>query len=140
MNVAEVMSENPEYLAADASIREAAARMRETRRGFTPIAHKDKLVGIVTDRDIAIRATAEGKSADDRVGDIATGKVLYCYESDDVRKVLQDMQDQGVQRLVVLNNERNKDMVGVVTLSDIASHCDNDELAKRVVNACRHYH
>lgn len=140
MQVADIMTRHPEYLDAQASIREAAARMKETRRGFTPLAEKDKLVGIVTDRDIAIRAAAEGKSPDEPVSSIASGKVLYCYESDDIRDVLQNMQDREVQRLVVLNNENNKDLTGVVTLSDIASRCDSDDMARRVVNACRHYH
>lgn len=140
MHVKDVMTGKPEYLNADATIREAAMRMKNDDRGFTPVSGRDKLVGIVTDRDIAVRAMAEGKSPDDKISSILTGQVFYCYEDDDINKVLQDMQDQEVQRLVVLNNEKNKDFVGVVSLSDIADHCDNDDLSRRIVNACRHYH
>lgn len=140
MHVKDVMTGKPEYLSADATIREAAMRMKDDNRGFTPIAGRDKLVGIVTDRDIAVRAMASGKSPDDKVSSILTSQVFYCYQDDDINKVLQYMQDQEVQRLVVLNNEKNKDFVGVVSLSDIADHCDNDDLSRRIVNACRHYH
>lgn len=140
MRVKEVMSVRPEYLDKNATIREAALRMRQDDRGFTPIADKDKLVGIITDRDITIRATAEGKSPDEKVGSILTSTVLYCYENDDIADVLQNMQDQEVQRLVVLNNDKNKDITGVVSLSDIADKCDSDDLSRRIAKACRHYH
>lgn len=140
MRVRDVMTSKPEYLDVDASIREAALRMKEADRGFTPIARNDEIVGILTDRDIAVRAIAEGKSADDKVSSILTSKVLYCYEDDDIADVLQNMQDQEVQRLIVLNNEKNKDLAGVVSLSDIADKCDSDDLGRRIVNACRHYH
>lgn len=140
MKVSDVMTAKPEYLDVNASIREAAMRMKETGRGFTPVADNEKLVGIITDRDIAVRATAEGKSADEKVGSIATGKVLYCYANDNIHDVLQNMHDQQVQRLVVLNNEKNKDLAGVITLGDIASVCNNDDMSRRVVTACRHYH
>ncbi|UTF61727.1 CBS domain-containing protein [Gilvimarinus sp. DA14] len=140
MKVRDMMTERPEYLEQEATIREAAERMRDTGRGFTPIAHNEKIVGIVTDRDIAIRAVAEGKSPDEQVGKIASGKVLYCYEDDSPAEVLQSMQDQQVQRLVVLNNPSNKDFVGVISLSDIAAHSQSADLSKRVTNASRLYH
>ncbi|WP_041522294.1 CBS domain-containing protein [Gilvimarinus agarilyticus] len=140
MKVQDVMTEKPEYLDVNASIREAAMGMRESGRGFTPVADHEKIVGILTDRDIAVRAMANGKSPDDKVGSITSGKVLYCYQEDQLADVLQNMQDQQVQRLVVLNNPKNKDFVGVVSLADIASHCTTDDLSRRVANASRHYH
>lgn len=140
MQVKQIMTSKPEYLDANATIREAAMRMREEGRGFTPIAEREKLVGVVTDRDIALRGLADGKTGDDPVSAVMSGKLLYCYEDDDITTVLQNMQDQAVQRLVVLNNKKNKDFVGVIALSDIASHCEEGDLAKRVVNCCRHYH
>lgn len=140
MRVAEVMSERPEYLDVNATIHEAALHMKNAGRGFTPITKNDKLVGILTDRDIAIRAMAEGKAANEKVSSILTSSVLYCYENDDIADVLQRMQDQEVQRLVVLNNDRNKDVAGVVSLSDIADNCEDDDIGRRIVYACRHYH
>ena len=140
MQVKQIMSAKPEYLDASATIREAAARMQEHNRGFTPIAEREKLVGVVTDRDIALRGVANGKTPDDPISSVMSGKLLYCYEGDDIKDVLQNMHDQGVQRLVVLNNDKNKDFVGVVSISDVAGKCDSDDIAKRLAHCCRHYH
>ncbi|MEX0618971.1 MAG: CBS domain-containing protein [Pseudohongiellaceae bacterium] len=141
MKVREVMSTRPEYISADASIREAARYMKEMNAGFAPVAQDDKLVGVVTDRDLTVRALADGKSPDDKVSSVETPKVLYCLEDDEIEKVLDNMEDQHVQRLIVLNNADNKDFVGVVTLSDIADHSSDDpRVTQRIVDCCRHYH
>ncbi len=142
MQVKQLMTDKPEYIDANATIREAAQRLNETGRGFTPVAEREKLVGVLTDRDIALRTMANGKTADDQVSSIMSGKVLYCYEGDDIKDVLQNMFQQSVQRLVVLNNKTNKDFVGVVTLSDIAEQCDkkDTDLMQRVVHCCQQYH
>lgn len=140
MQVKDVMTGKPEYLDVSASILEVSQRMRDDDRGFTPIAENEKIVGVVTDRDIAVRAVAEGKSPNEKIRTILTGKVLYCFQDDDVKEVLQNMQTNDVQRLVVLNNEKNKDFVGVITVGDIADKCEDDDMAKRIVNASRHYH
>jgi CBS domain-containing protein len=65
MQVKEVMSSKPEFLSADATIAETARRMREMNTGFAPIAENDQIIGIVTDRDLVLRAMADGKSLDD---------------------------------------------------------------------------
>lgn len=140
MQVKEVMTKRPQYLDADATIREAAELMRKNNNGFEPLVRGDKIVGTITDRDIAIRAVADGKNPDDKVSTIATEKVLYTFEDDDVKDVVKNMQEQNVQRLVVLNNPNDKDFIGVVTVGDIADHCDDDELAKQLVNCSKHYH
>ncbi len=140
MQVKDVMTSKPEYLDASATIREAAIRMHEHNRGFTPVGEREKLVGVVTDRDIALRGIAEGKTPDDPISSVMSSKVLYCYQGDEIADVLQNMNDQGVQRLAVLNNPKNKDFVGVVALSDIAVQCKDADLAQRIVNCCRHYH
>lgn len=140
MQVKDVMTDKPEYLEASATIREAAIRMQEHNRGFTAIGEREKLVGVVTDRDIALRGIGKGKTPDDPISSVMSGKVLYCYQDDEVTSVLQNMQDQGVQRLAVLNNDKNKDFVGVVALSDIAEKCKDADLAQRIANCCRTYH
>ncbi|SDU19591.1 CBS domain-containing protein [Halopseudomonas salegens] len=140
MQVKDVMTGKPEYLDANASILEASQRMRDNQRGFTPVADKGKIVGVVTDRDIAVRAVAEGKSPNESVSSILSSKVLYCFQDDDVKTVLQSMQNNGVQRFVVLNNDKNKDFVGVVTVGDIADKCEGSDMAQRIANASRHYH
>ncbi len=140
MQVKDVMTNKPEYLDASATIREAAIRMQEHNRGFTPVGEREKLVGVVTDRDIALRGIADGKTPDDPVSSVMSSNVLYCFQGDDISGVLQNMQDQGVQRLAVLNNADNKEFVGVVAISDIAQQCKDADLAQRIVNCCRHYH
>ena len=143
MQVKSLMSSKPEYIDANATIREAAQRLAEDDRGFTPVAERERLVGVVTDRDIALRSLANGKTADDKVSSVMSGKVLYCYEDEDVKDVLQNMFQNSVQRLIVLNNCTNKDFVGVISLSDIAEKCENPsdpEMMQRVVHCCRQYH
>lgn len=142
MQVKELMTPKPEYLEVDQTVREAAVRMLEEDRGFVPISEKEKLVGVLTDRDIALRAMADGKDANAKVGTVMSSKVLYCYQDDDIIDVLQNMTQMNVQRLVVLNNKKNKDFVGVVSLSDIADRCGEKDvdMMRRVVNCCRHYH
>lgn len=139
MKVQQLMSRKPEYLEASATIGEAVARMGDQNRGFTPIADREKLVGVVTDRDIALRGLAKGKTADDPISSVMSRQPRYCYEDDGIKDVLQNMQDQGVQRLLVMNNSRNKDFIGVISLADIAEACNEPEWAGRIVNCCRHY-
>ena len=140
MQVKEVMSSMPEFVSADATIAETARRMREMNTGFVPIAENDQIIGIVTDRDLVVRAMADGKSLDDKIISIKTPKVLYCAEDDDVKEVLKNMEEQHVQRLIVLNNRQDKDCIGVVTLADIADRSEDPETNKCIVDCCRHYH
>lgn len=141
MQVREVMSRRPNVLGADATIREAAMQMRDDSIGLIPVSRGEKLVGMVTDRDITIRAIADGMSPDDKVSKIISDEVLYCFESDDIKAVLKNMHEQKVQRLIVLNNEQSKDLVGIVSVADIADKCKNDgESAKAIAECCSHYH
>lgn len=140
MQVKDVMTQQPTYFDADVSLREVARRMLEDDTGFELLSDGNKVTGVITDRDIAIRSVAEGKSPDDKASSIATGRVLYTYRNESIEHVLQNMADHNVQRLLVLNNAENKDLAGVVTLGDIADHCNNDTLARKIVNAARHYH
>lgn len=139
MKVRDVMTKRPHYLDSDVTIQEVVQTMRDNNTGFEPLVNNDKVVGVVTDRDIAIRAFSEGKNPNDKASSIATERVLYTFENDDITDVVQNMVDQQVQRLLVLNNDTNKDLSGVITLSDIADHCDDADLAKKLVSAARHY-
>lgn len=141
MQVKDVMSARPKTLAADATIREAAIQMRDCESGIMPIAKNDKLIGMVTDRDITIRAVADGKSLDDKVTSILAEEVLYCFEDDDVMAILENMHEQQVQRLIVLNDQENKDLVGIVSVADIADQCQDDaQSALAIAKCCSHYH
>ncbi|WP_150304943.1 CBS domain-containing protein [Pseudomonas saliphila] len=139
MQVSQVMTSRPEFTDADTSIRDVARRMIEQESGFVPIADGEALVGVVTDRDLALRTLADDKSAADKVSSIMTKEILFCYEQDDITDVLRQMREFQVQRLVVLDNPNDKDFIGVVSLSDIADKCDSAEMAKRLVECCKHY-
>ena len=84
-------------------IRDAARTMKEIDAGFLPVGENDRLVGIVTDRDIIVRALAEGKGPDTPVRDVMTQEVLYCFEDDDFGAVSSRMGELKVRRLPVLN-------------------------------------
>jgi len=101
----------------DQSIQEAA-RLMQIDSGFLPVGEDDRLVGMITDRDIAVRAIADGKGPDTPVRDVMTRDVKYCFEDEDVAEVARNMGDEQVRRLPVVN--RDKRLVGVVSLADIA--------------------
>jgi CBS domain-containing protein len=102
--------------------------MREMDIGFLPICENDRLVGTITDRDITIRSVAQG--LDPRlapVRDVMTQTVFYCYEDEDVEQVGKHMQENEVRRMLILN--RQKRLVGVVSIGDIAKTYGEEELA-----------
>jgi len=116
----DVMTKDPNYITPDTSVQDAARQLRELDVGFLPVGDGRKLKGTLTDRDIAVRAVAEGvdlKSAP--VGDFMTDEVLYAYEDETVDFAIKTMREKQVRRLIVVN--RDKDLVGVVSLGDLAT-------------------
>jgi len=103
---------------ADETIRQAARLMAGLDAGALPVGDNDRLVGMITDRDIAIRGVAEGKSPDTRVRDIMTSDVKYCFDDQDIADVARNMGDLQVRRLPVV--DRNKRLVGILSLGDVA--------------------
>jgi CBS domain-containing protein len=100
------------------SIAQAAKMMAKADAGSLPVGEDDRLVGMITDRDIAIRAVAEGKGPDTRIREVMTADVKYCYEDDNVDDVARNMAEIQVRRLPVLS--RDKRLVGIVALGDLA--------------------
>jgi CBS domain-containing protein len=101
------------------SIREVARIMAEIDAGVMPVGENDRLVGMITDRDIAIRAIGEGKGPDTPVREVmTTEQVLYCYDDEDLDHVAKNMSEQQVRRLPVVN--RDKRLVGIVSLGNLA--------------------
>jgi CBS domain-containing protein len=84
-----------------------------------PVREGDRLVGMITDRDIAVRAVAEGKGPDTPIREVMTQDVKYCYDDDDTNDVARNMADIQVRRLPVLT--RDKRLVGIVSLGDMAT-------------------
>jgi CBS domain-containing protein len=118
MQIGEIMSTHVKLANPDQSIREIARIMAECDCGVVPVGDGDRLVGIVTDRDIAVRAVAAGKSPDTPVREVMSQGVLYCYEEEDIDDVASNMADIKVRRLPVLNEKKR--MIGIVSLGDIA--------------------
>ena len=139
MQAKDVMTTRPEYLSADVSIRQVAMQMRDSNTGFEPLVSNNKVVGVITDRDIVVRGIAEGMDSAGKALDLASGQPLYTFQDDDLTAVLKNMQEQEVQRLLVLNNATDKDLVGIVTIGDVADHCQDDALAKELVACAQHY-
>ena len=121
MQIKNVMTTNPTWVSCTTTIQDAAKKMQELDCGCIPVGENDKLVGVITDRDIACRAVAQGKNATTTVKDIMTTKVLYCCETDTVDTVAQNMQEQKVRRLLVLNNKTDKKLVGIVSVCDLVT-------------------
>jgi signal-transduction protein with cAMP-binding, CBS, and nucleotidyltransferase domain len=141
MQVREVMTSQPQYLNADTSIKEVAQQMHAQSTGFVPIARDERLLGIVTDRDLTMRVLTDGFDPDQEVSSVLSEGVLYCYAEDDIQDALKNMREQGIQRLIVLDDKENKNLMGVVTLSDIADKCSDDsDISDAIVEACKHYH
>jgi CBS domain-containing protein len=118
MKVSEAMTRDVRVASPDQSIREAARTMAEIDTGVLPVGESDRLVGMITDRDIAIRAVAEGKGPDTPVREVMTQDVKYCFEDEDTDHVARNMADQQVRRLPVVN--RDKRLVGILSLGDLA--------------------
>jgi CBS domain-containing protein len=124
MQVSEIISRNVETIDPAATVREAAQRMRSMDVGSLPVCDGAHLLGMITDRDITIRAIADGRDpAQTPVRDAMTPNVEYVFEDDDVQRAAQIMQDKQIRRLPVVS--RDKKLVGIVALGDIARTGDD---------------
>ena len=119
MKIQEIMTKVVAVLPPDAQLSEVARVMRDYDIGSVPIADQERLIGMVTDRDIVVRAVADGAVLDGRFArDVMSPKVLYCYEDQSIEEALEVMGEQQVRRLPVLDAERR--LVGVVSLGDVS--------------------
>ena len=135
MKVSESMTRDVRIANPQQSIREVAKVMAEIDAGALPVGENDKLVGVITDRDIAVRAVALGKSPDTRVRDVMSREVLYCYEDQELEEVARNMSDVQVRRLPVVN--RDKRLVGVISLGDLARNEDARTAGRTVSSISR---
>lgn len=135
MQVRDVMTERVRTVTPTATIREAARLMGDIDAGVLPVAEGDRLIGMVTDRDIALRAIAVGKGPDASVGEVMSPEVKYCFDDEDVDDVCENMADLQVRRLPVVN--RDKRLVGIVSLADIANAADPEEAGQALEGITR---
>jgi len=118
MQVNEAMCSDVKIANPNQPIREAARMMAKIDAGMLPVGENDRLVGVITDRDIAIRGVAADMGPDTPIRQVMSTEVKYCFESDDVDEVARNMADLKVRRLPVLDGKKR--LVGIISLADIA--------------------
>ena len=118
MKVSDAMTPEVQLCTPDDTIKDAAQAMAALGVGLLPVTDNDRLVGMISDRDIAVRGIGMGRGPEARVGDVMTADVKYCYEDQDLNEVSANMGDIQVRRLPVL--DRSKRLVGIIALGDIA--------------------
>ncbi|MCB1669638.1 MAG: CBS domain-containing protein [Gammaproteobacteria bacterium] len=125
MKIKDAMTEDVTLLAPDSTLQDAALRMGELDCGFLPVhdGEANRLIGVITDRDVVIRAVAQGCDPKaTKIDSLITDKVLYCYAEDSLEEASASMRDQGVYRLIVLDNSENKQLCGIISLGDVLRH------------------
>jgi CBS domain-containing protein len=128
MQLREIMTPNVEVVKTDAVLKEAAAKMKQLDVGLMPVCDGDTLTGMLTDRDITVRATAEGRNpSKTKVADVMSTDVAYCFEDQEVEEAVSLMEVRQIRRLPILS--RDKHLVGIVSLGDIAVHTGDRNLA-----------
>ena len=114
----DLMSRDVKVISPDMTIREAASQMRDGDFGMLPVGENDRMIGTITDRDIAIRGVAEGKDAGTKVRDVMSEGISWAYEDDSVEAAARIMSERQVRRLPVV--DRDKRLVGIIALGDFA--------------------
>jgi CBS domain-containing protein len=118
MKVSKCMTRDVELVSPTQTIRDAAQMMADLDAGALPVQQDDRLVGMITDRDIAVRAVAQGKSPETPVRDVMSPEVLYCFDDQEIEDVSRNMGEVKVRRLPVVN--RDKRLVGIISIGDLA--------------------
>jgi len=128
MQLKEIMTHGVDVIPPDATVKEAAEKMKKLDVGPMPVCDGERLVGILTDRDITIRAVAEGRDPSmTKVRDVMTLEIVYCFEDQDVKDAAILMEEKQIRRLPILNH--NKWLVGIVSLRDLAVGTGDQKLA-----------
>jgi CBS domain-containing protein len=123
--VSQVMTRGVRTLSPRDSMQLAAQAMDELNIGAVPVCDGDRLVGIVTDRDITVRGVAHGRPADRTpLSEVMTREVCWCYEDQPVEEVAEEMEEIQIRRLPVV--DREKHLVGMVSLGDVAVKCEHE--------------
>ena len=114
----DLMSRDVKVVGPDVTIADAARMMRDGDFGMLPVSDNDRMIGTISDRDIAIRAVAEGKGADTKVRDVMSEGIAWAYEDDSVEKAAKLMSERQVRRLPVVDHDKR--LIGIVALGDFA--------------------
>lgn len=127
MKVQDVMTRDVCMTSPEETIEKAARLMDDMDVGALPVGDGERLVGMITDRDIAVRAVAKGNGPKTKVADIMSSSVKYCYSDEDLSHISDNMADIQLRRLPVV--DRDKRLVGILSLADIATCSDNKKAA-----------
>jgi CBS domain-containing protein len=136
MKVRDAMTHDVRITNPDETILQAAQTMADLDAGVLPVGDHDRLVGMITDRDIAIRGIAEGKGPDTKVRDVMTSEVRYCFDDQEIDEVCRNMGNIKVRRLPVLDH--SKRLVGILSLGDIALAQSNGSAGQALSGISRH--
>jgi len=124
MKLREIMTSEVEVIHPNDTLQTAARKMHDRDIGFLPVCDGDRLIGVLTDRDLITRALAEGTESKAMLGrDLVTSPAIYCFDDQNVDEAAKLMHDNQIRRLVILN--RDKRMVGVISLGDLAMNIDD---------------
>jgi len=138
MQVKDAMHAGVTWLGPDTSLNELARRMRDEDIGAIPIGENDRLIGMVTDRDIALRGLADGRDVQALTArDVMTSPIVYCRADEEVGDAIRIMEDNSIRRLPVINEQKR--MVGMLALGDIAD-CAPRDMSAEVVQAVSAHH
>lgn len=134
MKLREIMTREVEFVEPNDTLQTAAQKMRDRDIGFLPVYEGDELIGILTDRDLVVRAVAAGMNANTIVGrELVTSPVIYCFEDQDVEEAARLMDQNRIRRLVILRREDNRP-AGVVSLGDLAE-ATNEKTSSKVLQS-----
>lgn len=138
MIVKDCMTKKVELGKPEMSLYEAAQKMRDGDFGILPVQNGDRLVGMITDRDIAVRCVAEGRDFKDMtVGEVMTERVLYCFEDQSLDEVAKNMGENQIRRVPVVNREKR--LVGILSLSDLTqAHINPKQLESTIIKISEH--
>jgi len=138
MKVKNAMHQGAEWVAPETPVAEVARRMKELDVGSIPVGENDKLIGMVTDRDITCRAVANGRDLSKLTArDVMTKGIVYCRDSEDLDDALRIMESKKVRRLPVINEKKR--MVGMLSFGDV-SHAASHELSGELMAAVSTHH
>jgi CBS domain-containing protein len=138
MKVREAMHEGVEWVGPDTSVNDLARKMREEDIGAIPIGENDRLIGMVTDRDIVIRGFVDGRNISSLTArDVMTEGIVYCRANEELGDALRIMEEKKLRRLPVI--DENKRMVGILSMGDVSSAASH-ELAGELASAVSTHH
>jgi len=129
----DVMKPSVKVIHFDRPVREAAVLMEEENCGSIPVEKNDKMIGMITDRDIALRVVGQGKSPDKTlVSEVMSEGIHYCFEEDEIEEVVLKMTENHHRRIPVINKEKR--LVGMVSVGDLARKGNNEKLTHKTMS------